>query len=98
MSIRRLYFPYCLEQQSDGEWVILNREYRPLGLCNDGGLLDLSEYSTPMKVRSNDDLGERLTLNDGRIRIYLYNDGTNPQLGGEHLKAYLRKLEILLRK
>ena len=30
-DFRAVYFPYCIEKQADGTWVVLNRQYKPVG-------------------------------------------------------------------
>jgi hypothetical protein len=30
-DFRSIYLPYCLDKQADGSWLVLNREYKPVG-------------------------------------------------------------------
>jgi hypothetical protein len=30
-DFRAMFFPYCLQKQKDGRYVVLNREYKPVG-------------------------------------------------------------------
>lgn len=30
-DFRAVFFPYCLDKQPDGQYVVLNREYKPIG-------------------------------------------------------------------
>ena len=30
-NFREIFMPYCLVKQGDGSWVVLNRDYKPVG-------------------------------------------------------------------
>ncbi|MCG5501575.1 hypothetical protein [Ectothiorhodospira lacustris] len=30
-NVRAVYFPYRIQKQEDGSWVLLNRNYKPVG-------------------------------------------------------------------
>lgn len=89
-------FPYCLHREGGG-WVILNREYKPIGFCTS----DFVDYSTlpivhrvqglTLSVRSRLDCLGRAQ----RDWIYLYNDGCNPRNGSANMRAYLRRFILL---
>lgn len=97
-SLRALYFPYCLRRLDDGSWIILNRNYRPVG---HGG----SSYPdhegihpnfripnlTNSQIRALSHTGEA----DGND-VYLYNDGCVPTNGVRHMDDYLRRLRTLM--
>lgn len=96
-EFRSIYFPYCIQKQSDGSWVVLNREYNPVGF-NTIGSIDRKDY--PVSVRFK---GLRSTTLDklsysgasnGDV-VYLYNDGCIPTGSAEHMEAYMKKLQIM---
>ena len=95
-DFRAIYLPYCIEQQEDQTWLILNREYSPVGLA----VAHMPPGALPVAVRFKG-LGPALLRKlsvDGKTdsgRIYLYNDRCNPIRGDEHMRVYLRKLALL---
>ncbi len=80
-NVRAVYFPYCLEKQKDGTWVLLNRNYKPVGF-NTSDFINYEEYPVSMKIKG---IGpgtlKKLSFKDDEItadRVYLYNDGCVP--------------------
>ncbi|MFA7607243.1 MAG: hypothetical protein WCY08_11735 [Rhodocyclaceae bacterium] len=98
-NIRAVYFPYCIEKQSDGSWVLLNRNYKPVGF-NTAEWVTYSEFPVSIKLKG---LGpatlRKLSCHDEEPgdRVYLYNDGSVPTRDAKAMAAYLKKLEILLK-
>lgn len=95
-DFRAVYFPYCIERQADGKYVVLNREYKPVGF-NTKEFIKYDKYPvkvalklTPSRVTKLADGGE----NDGD-RIYLYGDSTNPLRSKNNFDRYLEKLRLL---
>lgn len=96
-DFRAVYFPYCIEKQSDGSWVVLNRSYKPVGFNTD----DFVKYEQhPVSARLSG-LGpaklKKLSYS-GEVegdRVYLYNDGCVPTRSAANMKSYLEKLKIL---
>jgi hypothetical protein len=97
-NVRAVYFPYCIEKCADGSWVLLNRNYKPIGF-NTSEFINYSDYPVAMKIKG---LGQstlkKLSYKDEEPgdRVYLYNDGCIPTMSGAAMSAYLKKLEILL--
>lgn len=96
-DFRTIVLPYCLEQQADGSWVALNREYKPVGFFTDE-YIDYAMYPVRLKVgsltrriRSRLDCLQRVSGNC----IYLYNDGCVPTASPAHMRAYLKRIELL---
>ncbi len=97
ITFSSIYLPYCLVRQEDGSWVVLNREYKPVGFYT-RTWVDYADYPVSVRLRG---LGpktlERLAFNgkyeDGRV--YLYNDGCVPTHSPEKLKSYLERVAIL---
>ena len=99
-NVRAVYFPYCIEKQSDGTWVLLNRNYKPVGFNTDD-FINYDDYPVSIKItgigpaklkkisyKSTEPIGDR---------VYLYNDGCVPTSSPEAMASYLKKLEILLK-
>jgi hypothetical protein len=96
-DFRAVFLPYCLEKQADGRYVVLNREYKPVGFLT-------TEFVTydqhPVLVKLKGLTAKRAALlsakgDPGIERIYLYNDACVPTHDNASMKAYLAKLEIL---
>lgn len=98
-NVRAVYFPYCIEKQKDGSWVMLNRDYKPIGF-NTEEWTTYEEYPVSMKIKG---LGpgtlRRLSCNDTELgdRVYLYRDGCVPTRNTKAMTSYLEKLTILLK-
>ena len=96
-DVRSVFLPYCLEQQADGSWIFLNREYKPVGFCTDRWVdYDLYPVRARLKglrakMRSGLDHSGRI---DGKF-VYLYNDGCVPTTSASNMRAYLNRLAIL---
>lgn len=96
-DFRAVYFPYCIEKQSDGTWVVLNRQYKPVGFNTDD-YIQYKDYPVSAKLRGiGPEFCKKLsyTGDNNGDRIYLYNDGCNPINSKADMAAYLKKLEIL---
>lgn len=96
-DFRSVYFPYCIEKFTNGEWMILNRRYKPVGF-NTGDYIQYEDYPVSVKLKG---LGPKILQkisyngNTEGDRIYLYNDGCVPTHSKANMNAYLEKLAIL---
>ena len=95
-DFRWAFLPYCLDRQEDGRWVILNRDYKPLGMLTrdfvryeDHAVAAYLGGLTASKLRH---LADR---DNGPDCIYLYDDGSVPTSSKEAWAKYSKKLEIL---
>jgi len=102
-NVRAVYFPYCLEQQEDGSWVLLNRNYKPVGF-NTGDFIRYEEHPVSIRLRGIGPATLKRLAFDGEIKgegakpyVMLYNDGCVPTLSTDHMASYLQKLEILMK-
>ena len=96
-DFRSIYFPYCLKKQTDGAWVVLNREYKPVGF-NTHDFVKYENYPVATKFKG---LGPA-TLDKLDYKgcasgdtVFLYNDGCVPTHNAENMKAYMKKLQLL---
>ncbi|XKE45732.1 hypothetical protein LG302_00905 [Halomonas organivorans] len=97
-TLRHTHLPYCLLLQEDGRYVITNRNYKPIGFMT-GQWVDYDQY--PVAVRLKGMTQELLGKLDHRgradsDRIYLYGDGTSPDLGKAEAQAYFERLALLM--
>jgi len=96
-DIQSTHLPYCLARQNDGRYVVLNRDYKPIGFRTTEHE-DYSKHPIAVKIsRLSARTAARLSHNnDQRVdRIYLYDDACIPTSSSEHMAAYLQRLAIL---
>ena len=82
----RLYLPYGLNRNADGDWAVFNRNYAPLGMESSPHGIDGLDYRKYVNLNEKlmlalaEDGGEVRRDADGKInRVYLYSDNTNPR-------------------
>lgn len=98
-SVRAVYFPYCIQKQEDDSWVLLNRNYKPVGF-NTSDFINYGDYPVSIKLKG---IGlatlKNLSYNDEETSnmVYLYNDSCVPSGSASAMSAYLKKLEILMK-
>ena len=96
-DFRAIYLPYCIEQNIDGTWVVLNRQYKPVGF-NTNDYIRYEEFPVFVRLRGLGPATLKRISYDGQVKgscVYLYNDGTNLLNGPNEMKAYLKRIEIL---
>lgn len=98
VEFRRLFLPYVLLLQSDGRYVVLNRNYKPVGLT----VSDYIDYGAfPVAIKFKRKLSSRqiqALSHDGSpdpSRIYLYDDGCVPTYSDANWTAYSARLKRL---
>lgn len=97
-DFRQVFLPYCLIRTAEGEYVVVNRRYKPVGLTLDT-FVNYDDY--PVKVRFKRALSKAQIASldckgrDGGDRIYLYNDGCRPTASAADWKAYSERLQRL---
>lgn len=94
-QVRNMHFPYCIQQVIPGWFVILNRDYKPLGYPRD----EWVDYRDHMvRIRGlGPSKAKRLSykgLTDLKY-IMLYYDGNIPTQSPEYEAAYFKRLAIL---
>ncbi|MBD2246642.1 hypothetical protein [Nostoc sp. FACHB-888] len=95
-DFRSVFLPYCLEKQSDGRYVVLNREYKPVGFKTREHIEYQDYISVELKGIGLATVAKLSYNSDSNTdRIYLYNDGCVPTESPEYMKNYLKRLEIL---
>lgn len=99
-SFRRLFLPYCLKRLADGSWVILNRQYKPLGVPGRGHV-SYEAYSVKLKGLTRARIAA-LSCNglleyESQGTIWLYSDGCLPDASKANWVAYQARLAVLMR-
>jgi hypothetical protein len=101
----RINLPYGIQKNDTGEWAAFNREYKPLGWNKMMDSVDFSQYPISTKYKSLTEAKllklasseEAVRRNEkGKIvKVFFYNDGTNPASNPKYWKAYFDKIKIL---
>lgn len=93
----KINLPYCLKRQDDGSWIVLNREYKPLGF-NSRDHVDYSAFPIATRYPALTlEMLERICVDTASNpnEIYLYCDRTTPTDSAEHMAAYLTRIQQL---
>ena len=97
--VRQIALIYSVQKQSDGSYVFLNRERKPLGFSS----MDWVKYEDypqiAVKLKISPALAGKLSWNGDQNTdiIYLYNDDCLPDSGDKNWATYCRRLEILMK-
>lgn len=99
MNMRHLYLPYCLDKQADGRWIVLNRQYNPVGM----NTTERADYADPLhtvaiKGMTTAQMQELCAPGSAvtSTRVYLYNDATSPTTSAANWSAYTARLKLLM--
>lgn len=96
-QFRSDFLPYCLHQIRKDIYVILNREYKPLGLITHD-FVEYEDYAVQIKGITRLKASKLSARgSDDQSRIYLYNDGCKPEASPEHARAYFKRLRMLFK-
>ncbi len=93
-EVRYIHLPYCIQRREDGTYIVLNRDYKPLGF-KPTELVRYESYPIKVKLRG---LGAataaKISWRGSRelSAIYLYNDGCIPTSSDANMTAYLARL------
>ena len=97
-EIRHTHFPYCLMKQTDGSYVMTNRNYKPIGFMI-GEWVDYNEHPVGVNIKGlTAKVAGTLSARGSEEldRIYLYNDGCIPTNDQKSMDAYLARLGKLM--
>lgn len=96
MNLRQTHFPYCLQKTATGKYILLNRQYKPIGSRSDA-FVTYEGHPDEMRIKVSSAVAIKLSWNDSEAVdcIYLYNDGCNPSESAAHMNAYLKRLSDL---
>lgn len=95
-NFRQIHMPYCIKKNEDGAYIVLNREYKPLGF-SDGRHVNYEDYPIAVKYKISKVTAKKISYDgsENTDRIYLYNDGCLPERSKKNMDSYLEKLRIL---
>lgn len=97
-DFRSVFLPYCIKKQADGSYIVLNREYKPIGF-NSRKHVKYEDYPISSKIRGLTPASIKKLSWNGIMRedgsVFLYNDGSIPTDSAANMKKYLEKLAIL---
>lgn len=83
--------PYCVQGVTDGQCVILNRKYKPLGVSFlHAGYVDYNVFPSQHVSRAVVARWEQRGV--FHSEWYLHNDGNSPRHGGRELMEYRARL------
>jgi hypothetical protein len=91
----RVNLPYCLYRQNCGRYLLLNRNYKPIG----NPTKEWVDYEPleGLDLRLSREDAERISwdVRPGTKFIFLFNDGCPPWRGRRNRENYLRRLAIV---
>lgn len=95
-SFGTVCLPYCLYKNEAGEWIALNREYKPIGFKTDKWIA-YEQYPIAIKYKRDKKMREKFHVGntDNKNWIYLYNDASAPHRSRANMRAYMERLSIL---
>jgi len=97
-ELRRTHMPYCIHRTADGRYIVLNRNYKPLGVQT-GDWVTYENHPSAVELNITKIRAAKLDCQgrENTDRIYLYNDGCIPTDGDAHMKAFLGRLSVLMK-
>jgi hypothetical protein len=96
-DFRSAYMPYCLKKQSDDSYVVLNREYKPLGFIT-SEWINYEDYPVCVKIKGiGSEMAKELSCHGSEdiSEIFLYHDGCNPVNSEKYMAIFLKKCGLL---
>lgn len=100
--VAHTHLPYCLQKTTDGSWLLLNRNYKPLGTVGTEHV-DYDNHPDRLKIhhKTISALQQHATgvIPDqpGDLGLFfLYDDGCMPTESAAHWSRYSAILQILI--
>ena len=92
-DIRAIALPYCLKLQACGRYVLLNREYKPLGFYT-RGYINYGDFPVLITMRMTPQKAAKISCGNyaNVSEIFLYDDGCIPINSFENWRAYTERL------
>ena len=91
--------PYCVKQLQGGTYVLLNRDYKPIGFYS-AEFVSYNGYPIAHEIKSlTPEIAAQISYNsDPSITlIYLYGDGSVPTENKKNWDSYMKRLELLMK-
>jgi hypothetical protein len=96
-DVRSVVLPYVLQRQSDGRYIVLNREYKPVGFWTRANIV-YEDHPVLLKLPGlKVAVAKKLSWNaDSNVEeIFLYSDSCVPTSSTANMNAYLERLARL---
>lgn len=97
-TLRHTHFPYCLKRLENGRYVVLNRNYKPLGFMT-GDWVVYEDQPVGVKIKGLTAKTAAKLSHKGSEdldMIMLYQDSNGPHRGSAELASYFKRLETLM--
>ncbi len=91
-------FPYCLDRQRDGRYVVLNRYHQPVtSMTYESANREGCPIGVKLRGLTEETAAELDVFGRANLEhIYLYNDDCLPTDSSENMQAYLARLGKLV--
>ena len=96
-DFRAIVLPYCLQKIKDGSYIILNRNYKPIGF-NTNEHLRYEDYPICHRIKGiNRKTAISLSYNNSNDieKIYLYSNDCIPTNSTDNMEKYLHKIATI---
>jgi hypothetical protein len=96
-DVRSVVLPYVLQKKEDGRYIVLNREYKPVGFWTKARV-DYEAHPIALKIPGlRASVARKLSWegDENVDTIYLYSDSCVPTASAANMTAYLKRLAVL---
>ena len=95
-DFRCVHMPYCLQQQEDGTYIVLNRDYKPVGFYTQKHV-KYEDYPIKVKMRITKATAKNISWkgSDDTKIIHLYDGDSAPTKNAKKMQDYMNRLEAL---
>lgn len=99
--VAHTHFPYCIQKTKDGKWLILNRNYKPLGSTGKEWVdYDNHPDRMPINSRAIAELRKLAVYDipdkpDDPGVFFFYKDGSMPTASDSDWQRYSKILQLL---
>jgi len=96
-DFRSVYLPYCIKKLESGQYVVLNREYKPLGFRTRDHV-DYEAYPITVRFARLTPATAAKLSHSGKAdtnEIFLYDGGCIPTKSAEYMRRYFERISIL---
>jgi hypothetical protein len=97
-ELYRSFLPYIIYQDKDGNYLFLNRHYKPCGMVpGPGDWVDYATCTQRFRVRGlTPEIAAKISVKGDPDTgwIVLYHDGCRPQDSDKHRRALLKRLKL----
>lgn len=98
LELRISHFPYCVCRTKDGRYILLNRDYKPLGhMTSDHVVYETHPSTVALNITPAIAAKMSVSSSEATQMIHLYDDRTVPTASAANMKAYLTRLAVLIK-